>query len=148
MEMLRSSEMLRRHIPCRGVEEKPAASRSSQQSSSMTRDEASQHPPTFRTTVHGTVFGSRSAHLEGIEPGDPLVLIPDPPGEEEPAVWVHMSAGDPVGHLPPEINSWLAPYLLRGGVASAVVIRVGGLEVPSWKRLVIEVRCPERRRQR
>lgn len=102
------------------------------------------HPSTFRTTVHGTVFGERAAHLDALEPGDPLLLIPDPPGEEDPAVWVHLTGGDPVGHLPPEINAWLAPWLLRGGAASAVAVRVRGAEEPSWKRLLIEVRCRER----
>lgn len=102
-----------------------------------------QHPATFRTTVHGTVFGERAAHLDTLEPGDRLVLIPDPPWEDDPAVWVHLQAGDPIGHLPPEINAWLAPWLLRGGAASAVAVRIKGAEVPSWKRLVIEVRCRE-----
>jgi hypothetical protein len=102
-------------------------------------------PQTFRTTVHGTVFASRSSHLHALEPGDDLVLIPDPPGEEDPAVWVHLAGGDPVGHLPPEINAWLAPFLLRGGAASATAVRIGGRDVPSWKRLVIEVRCRDRR---
>jgi hypothetical protein len=104
-----------------------------------------QQPDTFRTTVHGTVFGSRAGHLSELAPGDDLVLIPDPPGEEEPAVWVHLAGGDPVGHLPPEINAWLAPYMMRGGSASAVAVKIGGQEVPSWKRLVIEVQCRERR---
>jgi hypothetical protein len=101
----------------------------------------SQHPSTFRSTVHGTVFGKRAAHLNRLEPGDRLLLIPDPPGEDDPAVWVHLQAGDPVGHLPPEINAWLAPWLLRGGAASAVAVRVRGSDAPSWKRLLIEVRC-------
>lgn len=99
------------------------------------------HPASFRTTVHGTVFGDRSAHLDELEVGDRLVLIPDPPGEEEPAVWVHLQKGDPVGHLPPEINAWLAPWMLRGGAASAIAVRVSGSDVPSWKRLVIQVLC-------
>jgi hypothetical protein len=34
--------------------------------------------------------------------------------------------------------------MLRGGAASASVIRVGGSEVPSWKRLLIEVSCRAR----
>ncbi len=95
----------------------------------------------FRATVHGTVFGERAGHLEEITVGDPLLLIPDPPGEEDPAVWVHLAEGDPLGHLPPEIGSWLAPWMLRGGAASARALRVGGGETPSWKRLVVEVRC-------
>ena len=101
-------------------------------------------PSTFRTTVHGTVFGRRAAHVSDVAVGDPLVLIPDPPGEDDPAVWVHVKAGDPVGHLPPEINAWLAPYLLGGGSASAVALRVSGGDVPSWKRLLIDIRCRRR----
>lgn len=103
-----------------------------------------ERPPTFRATVHGTVFGERANHLEEVAAGDPLVLIPDPPGEDDPAVWVHLQAGDPVGHLPPEINQWLAPWMMEGGSASATALRVRGTETPSWKRLVIEVRCRER----
>lgn len=96
-------------------------------------------PGTFRTTVHGTVFGHRSNHLDEVAAGDELVLIPDPPGTEDPAVWVHLRSGDPLGHLPPEINGWLVPWLIRGGRASAVAVKVGGLDVPSWKRLLIQV---------
>ena len=100
-----------------------------------------EQPATFRTTVHGTVFGERAAHLHEVEQGDTLILIPDPPMEEDPAVWVHLAGGDPVGHLPPEINHWLAPWLLRGGTATATALRVRGDDVPSWKRLLIEVHC-------
>src|SRR5688500_16417505 len=96
-------------------------------------------PATFRTTVHGTVFGARASHLDELAVGEELVLIPDPPGEEEPAVWVHLRGGDPIGHLPPEINAWLAPWLLHGGTASATTVKIGGSDVPSWKRLLIEV---------
>jgi hypothetical protein len=102
------------------------------------------HPATFRTTVHGTVFGHRAAHLLDLIPGDKLLLIPDPPGGDDPAVWVHLPQGDPVGHLPPEINAWLAPWMMTGGSASATAVRVGGSDVPSWKRLLIEVRCRTR----
>lgn len=97
-------------------------------------------PRAFRTTVHGTVFGSRATLLDELADGTPLLLIPDPPGEEEPAVWVHLPEGDPLGHLPPEISAWLAPWMLRGGAASATATRVRGDNVPSWKRLLIEVR--------
>lgn len=99
------------------------------------------HPPTFRTTVHGTVFARRAEHLDDLMAGDRLLLIPDPPGEDDPAVWVHLPEGDPVGHLPPEINAWLAPFMMRGGSAQATTVRVGGTDVPSWKRLLIEVSC-------
>ena len=105
----------------------------------MSASPSHDRPASFRTTVHGTVFGHRASHLDEVAVGDELVLIPDPPGEEEPAVWVHLRGGDPVGHLPPEINAWLAPWLLHGGVASATAVKIGGSEVPSWKRLVIEV---------
>ena len=103
-----------------------------------------QQPQTFRTTVHGTIFGQRASHLRDLEAGDRLLLIPDPPGGDDPAVWVHLPEGDPVGHLPPEINAWLAPWLLAGGLASAVTVRVGDSDVPSWKRLLIEVKCARR----
>lgn len=97
-------------------------------------------PAQFRTTVHGTVFGERAAHVADLDEGSPLLLLPDPPGAEEPAVWVHRPGGDPIGHLPPEIGAWLAPWLLQGGRATACAVRVRGDEAPSWKRLLIEVR--------
>ncbi|HEX5521762.1 MAG TPA: hypothetical protein VFX29_08680 [Longimicrobiaceae bacterium] len=100
-----------------------------------------ERPTTFRTTVHGTVFGERAARLEMVASGDRLLLIPDPPETEEPAVWVHLAGGDPLGHLPPEINAWLAPWMLRGGAATATAVRVRDADTPSWKRLLIEVRC-------
>ena len=99
-------------------------------------------PARFRTTVHGTVFAGRDRHLDRLSAGDALLLIPDPPGGGPPSVWVHLASGDPVGHLPPEIGSWLAPWLLLGGRALARVARVGGADVPSWRRLVLDVRCP------
>jgi len=73
--------------------------------------------------------------------GDRLTLIPDPPGQDDPEVWVHLSSGEPVGHLPPEIGRWLAPWMLRGGTAEAWVLRASGPQVPSWRRLLLEVRC-------
>ena len=100
-------------------------------------------PATFRTTVHGTVFGGRASIVDKVAPGDELILIPDPPMEDDPEVWVHSQAGDPLGHLPPEINRWLAPWLLRGGSSKATAVRVHGNDVPSWKRLIIEVHCAE-----
>lgn len=98
-------------------------------------------PATFRTTVHGTVFADRAARVSALAEGEELLLIPDPPLEEDPAVWVHVRAGDLVGHLPPEVNQWLAPWLLRGGDAKAHVARLHGPEAPSYKRLVIEIVC-------
>jgi hypothetical protein len=95
----------------------------------------------FRTTVHGTIFCDRSAQLARIHAGDPLLIIPGPPCDDEPGTWVHMPDGELVGHLPPEIEAWLTPWLLRGGHATARALRVGGSEVPSWRRLLIEVSC-------
>lgn len=98
-------------------------------------------PATFRTSVHGTIFGDRTGRMETVREGDTLILIPDPPMEEEPQVWVHLMAGDPIGHLPPEINAWLAVWMLRGGAATATAVSLHGPEVPSWKRLIVEVHC-------
>jgi hypothetical protein len=44
-----------------------------------------------------------------------------------------------VGHLPPEIEQWMAPWLLRGGKATARAVKVESREAPSWRRLFIEV---------
>jgi hypothetical protein len=98
-------------------------------------------PRRFRSTVHGTVFAGRDRHLERMRAGDRVVLIPDPPGQDEPEVWVHTESGDPVGHLPPEISSWLAPWMRRGGSAVAHALKVEGSDAPSWRRLLLEVSC-------
>lgn len=105
-------------------------------------DSASAQPPAcFRATVHGTAFAGRDRLVDGLEAGDVLVLIPDPPGQEDPEVWVHLPSGDPLGHLPPEISSWLAPWMLKGGRARATALRVHGVDVPSWRRVLVEVNC-------
>jgi hypothetical protein len=91
--------------------------------------------------VHGTVFGERAGNVERVREGDELVLIPGPPLDEEPGIWVHLPGGDLIGHLPPEIEVWLAPWMLRGGRATARAIRVRGDDCPSWRRLLIEVEC-------
>jgi len=98
-------------------------------------------PRSFRTTVHGTVFADRERQLDRIRVGDALTLVPDPPVQESPEVWVHLRSGEPVGHLPPEIGKWLAPWLLGGGAARARAIRVSGDDTPSWRRLLLEVSC-------
>ncbi len=99
-------------------------------------------PRSFRATVHGTVFAGRERLLDGIRAGDPLTLVPDPIEADDSGVWVHLDSGDPIGHLPPEIGCWLAPWMRSGGAARAVALRVGGSETPSWRRLLLEVRCP------
>ena len=98
-------------------------------------------PVSFRSTVHGTVFCERARHVSRLRAGDELLLLPGPPLEPEPGVWVHLKDGDLLGHLPPEIERWLSPWMLRGGCAHARVLRVDGPNVPSWRRLVIEVTC-------
>ena len=98
-------------------------------------------PANFRTTVHGTVFCDRSRCLDRLHPGDELVLIPGPPIDDDPGIWVHMKGGDLVGHLPPEIEQWMAPWMLRGGSAIAHVDKVEDDTQPSWRRLVISVEC-------
>jgi hypothetical protein len=100
-------------------------------------------PREFRSTVHGTVFAGRDRHLDAMQPGDRLVLIPDPPGQTDPEVWVHLEAGDPIGHLPREISSWLWAWLNDGGAASAIALKVCGAETPSWRRLLVQVCCLE-----
>lgn len=70
-----------------------------------------------------------------------MVVIPDPPGSAVEKVWIHLVTGDPIGHLPHEIGTWLAPWMRRGGKARARVLRVGDESVPSWKRLLVEVTC-------
>lgn len=113
----------------------------------MPRDDESrpslpvQAAPVFRATVHGLAFADRSRHLTELDAGDPLLLIPDPPGSTVEQVWVHLPGGDPVGHLPDEIGRWLAPWMRRGGRARARTLRVGDARVPSWKRLLLEVTC-------
>jgi hypothetical protein len=98
-------------------------------------------PEPFRTEVHGTVFGSRGEIVHRLHEGDQLILVPDPPGADEPAVWVHARGGDVVGHLPPSVAERLAPWMLRGGRAGAYVARLHGDDVASWRRVVIEVTC-------
>ena len=98
-------------------------------------------PRRFRSTVHGTCFAGRDRYLDEMRDGDELCLIPDPPGQDAPEVWVHLPSGDPIGHLPPEICRWLWPWMLRGGRTRARASRVHGSDVPSWRRLVLEVSC-------
>lgn len=97
--------------------------------------------PRFRATVHGLAFAGRDRRLERVEAGDRLLLIPDPAGADIEQVWVHLEGGSPLGHLPDEIARWLAPWMRAGGRAVVRAVRVGDRTVPSWKRLVVEVRC-------
>lgn len=101
--------------------------------------ESGADPLTFHATLHGTVFAGRERHLDALQDGDPVVVVPDPPGTEEPEVWIHLPSGDPLGHLPPEIASWLWPRLHRGEHATATALRVHDADTPSWRRVVVEV---------
>src|SRR6266550_9617112 len=78
----------------------------------------------FRTPVYGTVFGTRTKVVHRLRGGDRLILVPDPPGTEDPSVWVHAPGGDVVGHLSPDVNSWLVPWMLDGGRCGAIVEQV------------------------
>lgn len=93
----------------------------------------------FRTAVYGTVFARRTEVVHRLRPGDRLILVPDPPGTYPPNVWVHARGGDVVGHLSPDVNSWLSPWMLAGSCYGAEVEEVWGDDVASWKRLVITV---------
>ena len=96
--------------------------------------------PAFETPVYGTVFAQRAAVVRRLKEGDQLILVPDPPGVDEPSVWVHAPGGDVVGHLSPDVNRWMAPRMLGGAVYGASVRSVGEPDTASWKRLVITVR--------
>jgi hypothetical protein len=96
--------------------------------------------PHFETPVYGTVFAERAAVVERLHAGDTLILLPDPPGVDDPSVWVHAPGGDVVGHLSPDVNTWLAPRLLGGARYGACVRSIGDPAMESWKRLVITVR--------
>ena len=99
------------------------------------------HDQQFRTAVYGTVFGQRMEVVHRLHQGDRLILVPDPPGTDNPAVWVHARGGDVIGHLPDSINEWLAPWMLDGGRCGATVERVESDDVASWRRLIIRVSC-------
>ena len=95
--------------------------------------------PAFETPVYGTVFAQRAAVVRRLKEGDQLILVPDPPGVDEPSVWVHAPGGDVVGHLSPDVNAWMVPRMLDGARYGASVRNVGEPDTASWKRLVIAV---------
>ncbi len=96
--------------------------------------------PHFEAAVYGTVFAERAAVVRRLKQGDQLILVPDPPGVDEPNVWVHAPGGDVIGHLSPDINAWMAPRMLGGARYGACVQSVGEPQTASWKRLVISIR--------
>jgi hypothetical protein len=99
------------------------------------------HVDQFHSAVYGTVFGRRMDVVHRLHAGDRLILVPDPPGTDNPAVWVHARGGDVVGHLPFTLSRWLVPWMLGGGRCSASVEKLGTDEIASWRRLIIRVHC-------
>jgi hypothetical protein len=97
------------------------------------------HVDEFRTAVHGTIFANRTRVVHRLKVGDPLILVPDPPCAEVPAVWVHARGGDVIGHVPFQIAAWLAPWMLEGGRCQAHVEKIGSDAIESWRRLVIRI---------
>ncbi len=95
----------------------------------------------FQVAVYGTVFAKRMEAVHRLHEGDRLILVPDPPGTDNPVVWVHAPGGDVVGHLSPDVSSWMVPWMLADGRCGATVAQLRGDEVASWQRLVITVRC-------
>lgn len=95
----------------------------------------------FRTAVYGTVFAHRTEVVHRLKAGDRLILVPDPPCAQVPAVWVHAEGGDVIGHLPLQIAVWLGPWMYDGGRCQARVEKVGSDDIESWRRLVIRVMC-------
>jgi hypothetical protein len=94
----------------------------------------------FDAPVYGTIFARRAVVVGRLTAGDQLILVPDPPGVEDPSVWVHAPGGDVVGHLAPDINRWMVPEMLAGARYAATVQSVAGTGTESWKKLVISVR--------
>jgi hypothetical protein len=112
--------------------------------SHITNEDAPIPPPPkelrCRTNVHGTVFAARADVLNRLQLGDRLLVIPDPPVENEaPAVWLHVSGGDVLGYLPVQISAWLGPWMLSGGRCQATVVNINGAEVASWNRIEVEL---------
>lgn len=99
------------------------------------------HVDEFRSAVYGTVFGHRMDVVHRLRAGDRLILVPDPPGTDNPAVWVHASGGDVIGHLPYAVSRGLVEWMLAGGRCRASVEKVETDDVASWRRLVIRVCC-------
>ena len=114
--------------------------------SGTAREDAPLPPPLppeelrHRTNVHGTVFAARTSVVNRVQPGDRLLLVPDPPADDEPpAVWVHVAGGDVLGYVPTQIAAWLAPWMLAGGRCQASVIVVRDADVASFNRIEIEL---------
>jgi len=99
------------------------------------------HVDEFHSAVYGTVFGRRMDVVHRLHEGDRLILVPDPPGTHNPAVWVHAAGGDVVGHLPFTLSRWLVPWMLDGGCCHASVEKLGTDDIASWRRLIIRVHC-------
>ena len=95
--------------------------------------------PRFETPVYGTVFAARAAVVRRLAICDHILLVPDPPGIDEPSVWVHAPGGDVIGHLSPDVNRWMARRMLDGARYAARVHGLGDPDTVSWRRLIIAV---------
>jgi hypothetical protein len=103
------------------------------------------HVEQFHSAVYGTVFGRRMEAVHRLRAGDALILVPDPPGTDNPAVWVHAAGGDVVGHLPFAVSGWLVPWMLEGGRCRARVQRVEARHRPPHPRVPLtELDEPQR----
>ena len=108
----------------------------------------------FLTPVYGTVFGQRAAVVQRLKQGDHLILVPDPPGIDEPNVWVHARGGDVVdqfavraGFSEPnreEVSLAVTEAVsnaIRHGSPAGAADHVSLSVEMEGKRLVITVRC-------
>ena len=83
--------------------------------------------------------------MDRVQPGDRLLLVPDPPADDEPpAVWVHVAGGEVLGYVPTQIAAWLAPWMLAGGRCQASVVAVRDADVASFNRIEIALERPAR----
>lgn len=94
----------------------------------------------FVAYLYGSVFAERAEAVRRLGVGDALILVPDPPGVDEPTVWVHAPGGAVLGHLSPDVSLWLVPLMLEGRRYGATVEALAGEDVESWKRVQLRVR--------
>ena len=94
----------------------------------------------FIAHLYGSVFAERAEAVRRLRAGDALILVPDPPGVDEPTVWVHAPGGAVLGHLSPDLGAWMVPKMNEGRRYGAVVEAIAGEGTESWKRVRLRVR--------